>query len=42
MIDSKAMRKFESDEGLVFMIENASSTNGFDAMLQLRFLVKAG
>ncbi len=41
-IDSKAMRKFEGDEGLVIMLENTGSTDGFVAMLGLRFLVKAG
>ena len=41
VIDSKAMRKFESDEGLVFMVEN-NATTGFQVALQLRLLVKAG
>jgi len=42
MVDSKAMRKFESDEGLVFMVENAHAATGFVATLQLRLLLKAG
>ena len=42
IIDSKAMRKFESDEGLIIMAENSSSTNGMNIGVSLRFLVKAG
>ena len=41
-IDSKAMRKFEGDEGLVFMVENNSPTDGFDIIVGLRILIKAG
>ena len=40
-IDSKAMRKFEGAQGLVFMCENTGSF-GFEIMWQMRFLVKAG
>ncbi len=42
VIDSKAMRKFESDEGLVFMVENGHATHGFDIQLHARMLIKAG
>ncbi len=41
-IDSKAMRKFGIDERLVFMIENLSTTNAFDMLANIRFLVKSG
>ncbi len=41
-IDSKAMRKFESDEGLAFMIENSHATFDLQMSLQLRILIKAG
>ncbi len=40
-IDSKAMRKFASDESLVIMIENFG-TFGFSFALSARFLIKAG
>ena len=42
VIDSKAMRKFEGDEGLVFMVENTHATQGFEVALGLRILMKAG
>ena len=42
VIDSKSMRKFESDESLVFMVENTSSTQGFEIQAGFRILVKAG
>jgi len=41
VIDSKAMRKVESDEGMVLMIENNSST-AFLISVGMRFLIKAG
>ena len=41
-VDSKAMRKFESDESLVFMVENSHATHGLDISVGLRILVKAG
>ncbi len=41
-IDSKAMRKFGSDQDLVIMIENVHATMGFDCMLEGRFLIKSG
>ena len=41
-IDSKAMRKFDGDETMVFLAENRHATNGFEFNLVLRFLVKAG
>ncbi len=42
IIDSKAMRKFDGSDGLVVMFENTSATFGYDVVLGLRFLVKAG
>ncbi len=42
VIDSKAMRKFESDEGMVVMLENTDANDGFLASVSLRFLIKAG
>ena len=41
-IDSKAMRKFEGDEGLAIMVENTNNLNAFEIALFLRILVKAG
>jgi len=41
-IDSKAMRKFEGDEGLVFMLENSSASFGISVGTAIRMLVKAG
>ncbi len=41
-IDSKAMRKFESDEALVIMVENTSGSFAFTITAGIRFLVKAG
>jgi len=41
-IDSKAMRKFESDMSMVWMIENSSATAGFNFAVGGRILVKAG
>jgi len=41
VIDSKAMRKFTDDVGLVLVAENSGS-NGFDISISLRLLVKAG
>ena len=41
VIDSKAMRKFEADMSLVWMIENSTSV-AWDAMINGRMLVKAG
>ncbi len=41
VIDSKAMRKFESDEALVVMVENTSAVGALLAV-SLRFLIKAG
>jgi len=41
IIDSKAMRKFESDQALVMMVENAG-TAGIRVALAGRMLVKAG
>ena len=41
-VDSKAMRKFESDQGLVVVLENNHATNGLFVATNLRFLVKAG
>ena len=42
IIDSKAMRKFDSDTGLVVMVENGNASFGFNISVGLRFLVKAG
>ena len=42
VIDSKAMRKFESDEALVVVVENTSLTQGFEVQLGCRILTKAG
>ena len=41
VIDSKAMRKFDSDLGLVFMCENTGA-HGLNIAVQLRMLIKAG
>ena len=41
VIDSKAMRKFESDMSMVMMIENTSGSQ-FNALINGRMLVKAG
>ncbi len=41
-IDSKAMRKFETDQTMVVVIENAHATQGFDIAINFRMLVKAG
>jgi len=41
-IDSKAMRKFDSDMALVVMVENSHATQAFEVLTSLRFLVKAG
>ncbi len=40
-IDSKAMRKFGSDEALVMMVENTNAV-GFDIQIEGRILVKSG
>ncbi len=40
-IDSKAMRKFESDQSLVFVFENSTSV-AYDVAVSGRILVKAG
>ena len=42
VLDSKAMRKFEGDQGLVVMIENGHATHGLAVMFGFRMLVKAG
>ncbi len=41
-IDSKAMCKFDTDDGLVLMAENSSASDGFSAAVSLRILIKAG
>ncbi len=40
-IDSKAMRKLETGQALVLMVENASATNAFQISIDIRILVKA-
>jgi len=42
VIDSKAMRKFEGSQQIVFVVENENASNAFDVALQVRLLVKAG
>ncbi len=39
-VDSKAMRKYDEDLGLVFMVENGHATNGFNILANFRFLIK--
>jgi len=39
-VDSKAMRKLDSSDGLVIMVENNSGSFAFDIQLYLRFLLK--
>ena len=41
-IDSKAMRKFESDVGIALVVENDHATHGFQLGFGIRFLFKAG
>ena len=41
-VDSKAMRKFTSDQSLVLVAENSHAAMGLVVMVQLRILVKAG
>ena len=41
-IDSKAMRKFDSDVGLVFMAENTHASQAYSIVWFMRILVKAG
>ncbi len=41
-IDSKAMRKFGSDQSLVMMIENTDAAASLRVALAVRILVKAG
>ena len=41
-IDSRAMRKFTSDQSLVLMAENVHATMGLVVIVQIRMLVKAG
>ena len=42
VIDSKAMRKVEGDEGIVVMVENLHGSHGFTLTLEGRILVKMG
>jgi len=42
MIDSRAQRKVETEEDIVFMVENFSSSSGLRFALSLRMLIKAG
>ncbi len=39
-IDSKAMRKVDSNDDLVLMVENGSGSTGFVFTAQMRFLIK--
>ena len=41
IIDSKAMRKFDQDQNMVIVVENAGN-RGIQVGVSLRFLVKAG
>ncbi len=41
-IDSKAMRKVESNDALVLVAENNHATNGFQVAVFIRILIKAG
>ena len=42
-IDSKAMRKFEGDQAIVLVVENANVVDhSFDFFADIRFLLKAG
>ncbi len=42
LIDSKAMRKFGLDERLALVVENVHATDGFNILVNIRFLVKSG
>jgi len=42
VIDSKAMRKYDTDSSLVVMVENIHASHAFDITFGIRFLVKAG
>ncbi len=41
-VDSKAMRKFDRDLGLAFIVDNQHATNAFNVMFNFRLLIKAG
>ena len=41
-VDSKAMRKFDGEDGLVMVAENANASHGFIIAPLIRFLIKAG
>ena len=38
--DSKAQRKVEDGQAIVFMVENGSATDGLEFLMKLRILVK--
>ena len=40
VVDSKAMRKINDDEAVVFMVENNHATHGFEFALNIRSLYK--
>jgi len=40
VIDSKAMRKLDIDEDIVFVVENFHATTGFDVLFAVRYLIK--